>query len=101
MLVVDVHHKPSGLITLPRCLLSQVHKVQHKPRKKLSWGLNKVWSKRLESVMQVAHQILSGVHRTMSGAPGRAPLEHLTLRNFQGALRYDSPDCPVCIEHVR
>jgi hypothetical protein len=22
-----------------------VHKVQHKPRKKLSWGINKVWSK--------------------------------------------------------
>jgi hypothetical protein len=30
---------------LPRCLLSQVHKDQHKPRKKLSWGLNQVWSK--------------------------------------------------------
>jgi hypothetical protein len=29
---------------LLRCHLSQVHKVQHKPRKKLSWGLNQVWS---------------------------------------------------------
>jgi hypothetical protein len=42
ILVVDVHHKPCGLISLPRCLLSQVHKVQHKPIKKLSWGFNKV-----------------------------------------------------------
>jgi hypothetical protein len=31
----------------------------------------------------------------MSGAPGRAALEQLTLGNFQGALCYNSPDCPV------
>jgi hypothetical protein len=30
---------------VPSCHLSQVHKVQHKPGKKLSWGLNQVWSK--------------------------------------------------------
>jgi hypothetical protein len=41
-LVFDVHHKPRGLISLPSCQLSQVHKVQHKPRKKFSWGLNQV-----------------------------------------------------------
>jgi hypothetical protein len=30
--------KPCGLTSLPSCDLSQVHKVQHKPTKKLSWG---------------------------------------------------------------
>jgi hypothetical protein len=44
-LVVDIHHKPRGLTSLPRCYLSQVHKVQLKPRKKLSWVLNNIWSK--------------------------------------------------------
>jgi hypothetical protein len=44
-LVFDVHHKPRKLTSLPSCHLSQVHKVQHKPRKKLSCGLNQVWSK--------------------------------------------------------
>jgi hypothetical protein len=33
----DVHHKPRGLTSLPSCHLSQVHKVQHKPTKKMSW----------------------------------------------------------------
>jgi hypothetical protein len=46
--VVDIHHKPCRLISLPSYHLSQVHKVQHKPRNKSSWGLNKVWSKDLE-----------------------------------------------------
>jgi hypothetical protein len=40
---------------LPRCHLSQVHKVQHKPRKKFSWGHKQFWSKGLESVLHVAH----------------------------------------------
>jgi hypothetical protein len=92
--MVDIHHKPRGLISLPSCHLSQVHKVQHKPRKKLSWGFNKVWSKDLRVCCLVAH-------RTVSGAPGRAPLELATLGFSQGALRYNSPDCPVCTRHVR
>jgi hypothetical protein len=87
--VVDVHHKPRGLTSLPRCLLSQVHKVQHKPRKKFSWGLNLIWSKGLESVLPVAH-------RTVSGAPGRAALKPATLGFLHGTLCYNSPDCPVC-----
>jgi hypothetical protein len=45
MLVFDVHHKPRGLTSLPSCHLSQVHKVQHKPTKKISWELYQVWSK--------------------------------------------------------
>jgi hypothetical protein len=44
-LVFDVHHKPRGLTSLPNYHLSQVHKVQHKPTKKISWELFKVWSK--------------------------------------------------------
>jgi hypothetical protein len=46
--VIDVHHKPHGLTSLLSYHLSQVHKVQHKPKKKLGWGINKVWSKDLE-----------------------------------------------------
>jgi hypothetical protein len=45
ILVFDVHHKPCGLTSLPSCHLSQVHKVQYKPTKKLNWEFNKVWSK--------------------------------------------------------
>jgi hypothetical protein len=39
-------------------------------------------------------------HRTVSGVPGRAPSEPATLGFYQGSLRYNSPDCPVCTEHV-
>jgi hypothetical protein len=99
--VVDVHRKPRGLTSLPRCHLSQVHKVQHKLRKKFSWGLKQIWSKGLESVLAMAHRTVSGVHRTVSGAPGRAPLESATLGFLWGVLRYNSPDCPVCTGHVR
>jgi hypothetical protein len=35
-------------------------------------------------------------HRTVSGAPGPSAIELATLRNSPGALRYNSPDCPVC-----
>jgi hypothetical protein len=31
----------------------------------------------------------------VSGAPGQAPNELTTLGFLQGALRYNSPDCPV------
>jgi hypothetical protein len=87
--MVDVHHKLRGLTSLPRYLLSQVHKFQHKLRKKFSWALNLVWSKGLESVLQMAH-------RTVFGALGRAALEQLTLGFLLGALRCNSPDCTVC-----
>jgi hypothetical protein len=42
--VFDVHHKPRGLTSLLSCHLSQVHKVQHKPTKKMSWEPYKIWS---------------------------------------------------------
>jgi hypothetical protein len=43
--VFDIHHKPCGLTSLSSQHLSQGHKDQHKPRKKLSWALNNIWSK--------------------------------------------------------
>jgi hypothetical protein len=51
-------------------------------------------------VLPVAPRIVSGVHRTVSGALGWAPLKQATLGFFQGTLRYNSPDCPVCTGHV-
>jgi hypothetical protein len=101
ILVVDVHHKPRGLTSLSRCHLSQVHKVQHKPRKKFSWEHKPIWSKGLESVLLVAHRIVSDVHRTLSGAPGPRPSEQATLGFLLGALHYNSPDCPVCTKYVQ
>jgi hypothetical protein len=92
--VVDVHHKPRGLTSLSRCHLSQVHKVQHKPRKKFSWGHKQIWSKRLESVLPMAQRIVSS-------APGLRVSEQATLGFLPGALRYNSPDCPVCTRYVR
>jgi hypothetical protein len=84
--VVDAHHKPHGLTSLSRCHLSQVHKVQHKPRKKFTWGHKQIWSKGLESVLPVAH-------RTVSYAPVPRASEQATLGFLPGALRYNSPDC--------
>ena len=56
--------------------------------------MKQIWSKGHESVLPM-------VHRTVSGAPGRATLEQLTLGFLWGMLRYDSLDCPVCTGHVR
>ena len=67
ILVVDVHHKPRGLTSLPSCHLSQVHKVQHKPTKKLSWGSQQSLERRQVEVLAVAHRTLSD-----------AQAEHLT-----------------------
>ena len=66
--MVDVQHKPRGLTSLPSCHLSQVHKVQHKPTKKISWGTLQSLEQRQALVLPVAHQTVSGVHRTLSGA---------------------------------
>jgi hypothetical protein len=45
--VVDDQHKPHGLTSLSRIILSQVHKVQHKPRKNSVRDSIKDWSKTL------------------------------------------------------
>jgi hypothetical protein len=39
---------------------------------------------------------VSGVHQTVSGAPGSQANEHATLGNSLDALRYNSPNCLVC-----
>jgi hypothetical protein len=49
--VVDVQHKPHGLTSLYRCDLSQVHKIQHKPRKNSVRGAQLIWSKKDLSVL--------------------------------------------------
>jgi hypothetical protein len=64
--VFDVHHKPRGLTSLPSCHLSQVHKVQHKPTKKMSWGT-------LQSLEQKQVLVQAVAHRTLSGAQAKAP----------------------------
>jgi hypothetical protein len=86
--VVDIQHKPCGLTSLSRYHLSQVHKVQHKPRKKSSWGHKQNWSKRTSSVLPLAHQTVSGALSAHASKPA-------TLGNSPGPLRYNSPDCPV------
>jgi hypothetical protein len=69
--------------------------------KEFKLGIQQNLEQGLESVLQVVHQIVSGVHQTVSGAPGRAPSQLATLEFFQGAIRYNSPDCPVCTRHVQ
>jgi hypothetical protein len=91
--VFDIHHKPHGLTSLSSCHLSQVHKVQHKPTKKISWELNKVWSK---------DKIWCWQWRT-GHCPVPRPSTSRTDRSrvFLESLRYNSSDCPVCTGHVR
>jgi hypothetical protein len=91
--VFDVHHKPRGLTSLPSHYLSQVHKVQHKLTKKLSWGLNKIGAKTSNGAASGAPDIVR--------CPGRAPHELATLGFFWETLHYNSSDCSVCTGHVR
>jgi hypothetical protein len=92
--VVDVHHKLRGLTSLSIYHLSQVHNVQHKPRKKFSWGHKQIWSKTWECAAKwrTGH---CPVHQA------RTQNEPATLGNSMSALRYNSPDCSVCTRHVR
>jgi hypothetical protein len=50
---------------------------------------------------QVAHRTLSGVHRTLSDAPGLRPNEPATLGNSPSMLHYNSLDCLVYTGHVQ
>jgi hypothetical protein len=99
--VVDVYHKPHGQTSLPSCHLSQVHKVQHKPTKKISWVTLQSLEQRQALVLPVAHQTLSAVHRALSGAQAEQPHELAALGVFPESLRYNSPDCLVYIGHAR
>jgi hypothetical protein len=70
--VFDVHQKPYELTSLPSCVLSQVHKVQHKPTKKVSWGT-------LQSLEQKQNLVQPVAHQTLSGAQAKAPRELVAL----------------------
>jgi hypothetical protein len=76
--VVDDPHKPYGLTSLARCDLSQVHKVQHKPRKNSVRGHNLFGAKRTWVFWFLAH-------RTLSGAPGPYNSKPATLGNSRAA----------------
>jgi hypothetical protein len=82
--VFDVYHKPRGLTSLPSHHLSQVHKVQHKPRKKADLGNQQSMEQRLEWCCPWC-----------TGHSSQAPSKLLTLGFFQGTLRYNSSDCPI------
>jgi hypothetical protein len=58
-------------------------------------GDSNLFGASLESVLKMAHRTMSGVHQTLSGAPGQPANEHATLGNSLDVLRYNSPDCPV------
>lgn len=83
----DVHHKPRGLTSLLRCHLSQVLKVQHKPRKKISWDSTKIGAK-------TSIDAVSGAPNSVR-CPGQAPRELATLGFLREALHYNSSDCPM------
>ena len=51
---------------MPSCHLSQGHKVQHKPTKKISWGTHQSLEQRQALVLPMAHQ-------TLSSAQAKAP----------------------------
>jgi hypothetical protein len=87
--VFDVHHKPRGLTSLPSCHLSQAHKVQHKPTKKVSWGT-------LQSLEQKQVLVQPVVHRTLSGAEAEAPRELAALEFSESHSAINSLDYPVC-----
>jgi hypothetical protein len=80
--VVDDQHKPYGLTSLARCDLSQVHKVQHKPRKNSVMGHNLFGEKKDLIVL-------------IFGAPDTVrctrPVQLQTSHSweFQGSLRYN------------
>jgi hypothetical protein len=80
---------------LSRTHVLQVHKVQHKPRKKSSWGLNLKWSKELECV-EKWRTGLSGVPPDSVQCTRTVQFQTSHSREFQGALCYNSLDYPVC-----
>jgi hypothetical protein len=77
-----------------------VHKVQHKPTKKVSWGT-------LQSLEQIQYMVQPVAHRTLSGVPVAAlanwPLSSFlraTIIKFTGLFGVP-PDCSVCHRTVR
>jgi hypothetical protein len=75
-----------GLTSLSRIHGLQVHKVQHKPRKKSGYGHNQKWSK-------WTWVCCPGCHRTMSGATGPYNFESTTLGNSRSAIIHRTVWC--------
>jgi hypothetical protein len=89
ILVFGVHHKPCGLTSLPSCHLSQVHKVQHQPTKKMSWGtIQSMGQKQVNGASSGAPDIVR--------CPSRGTSRTGRSRVFSLCVRYNSSDCPVC-----
>jgi hypothetical protein len=61
----------------------------------MCWALNHQNTLEMAQGHISLSQTVSGVHRTLSNAPGRAPSKHATLGFSQDALRYNSLYCPV------
>jgi hypothetical protein len=92
--VVDDQHKPYGQTSLARCDLSQVHKVQHKPRKNSVRG-QFIWSKKDLSVLEFGapDNIRCAPDSIRCASRGSQQTSH--SRVSARRANYNSPDCPV------
>jgi hypothetical protein len=79
---------------LSRIHVLQVHKVQHKPIKESSYGHNFKGAKGLECA-ENWHTGLSGVPPDSVRCTRAVQVSTSHSRKNEGALRYNSPDCPV------
>jgi hypothetical protein len=77
-----------------------VPKVQHKPIKRYELGFKRKEQKKPKRTL-VWHTGLSGVPPDSVRCTRVDRLQTLHLRVSPGALRYNSPDCPVCHRTVR
>ena len=85
---------------MPQCIEYTGVKVHIQSIKRPSVGFNK-GAMRQPRAPLVGGTGLSGVHRTVSGAPRGHQLKLFALGNSRKPARYNSPDCPVCTGHVR
>jgi hypothetical protein len=91
--VFDVHHKPYELTSLPSCHLSQLHKVQHKPTKKVSWGNSTKFGAKTKGAA-------SGTPDTVR-CLGRGTSRTGCSRVFSARVCYNSQDCSLCHRTIR
>jgi hypothetical protein len=89
-----------GLTYLPKCIDYTGVKGSHSVNKNTSVGFNK-GAMRQPRAPLAGGTGLSGVHRTVSGAPRGHQLKLFALGNSWKPARYNSPDCLVCTGHVR
>jgi hypothetical protein len=80
--VVDNQQQTHGLTSLSRIHILQVHKVQHKPRKKSVRGHDSFGAKNL-SELKIGTPDCPVCHRIVSGAPGPYDSKPVTLRNYR------------------